>query len=166
MSCSWLPYRKLCRYSCLALVWGQEIVYEDEDGNFIPQTTVKRTWGHQTGRLCESNYEARKMSELPIHLALVVGKTIVGDPGRTPEQQLTGLFPKHNSRFCPFCTNLIISSITSSFRTSPKACIGMELGVLAGLSSWRPVSGIASAGMLRGELGAQGGGKDVVWRVN
>lgn len=57
-----------------------------------------------------------------------------------------------------------MSSITSSFSTSPKACIGIELGVLVGLSSWRPVSGIASAGMLRGELRAQRGGEDVVWR--
>lgn len=116
--------------------------------------------GHSTGGLYDSNYEARRMGVLLILLALVVGRTIVGEAGRTPEQQLTGLFPKHSSRFCPFCTHLIMSSITSSFRTSPKACIGIELGVLVGLSNWRPVSGIASAGMLRGELRAQVEGKE------
>lgn len=79
------------------------------------------------------------------------------------ETELTGVLPRHSSRLSPSLKHLIMSSMTSSLRTRPKACIGRAAGGLGGLSSWRPVSGIARFG-ISSDLGLVGSQRRVEGR--
>lgn len=95
--------------------------------------------------------------------ANVGGDSRAGRGQQKRETELTGVLPRHSSRVSPSLKHLIMSSITSSLRTTPKACMGRAAGGLAGVSSWRPVSGMARFGILSnlGLVGSQrreGGG--------